>query len=350
VTAPAAPRSCASCGIADCAMNRRHGVAEPPTARASYILDDVWPEYASLVASAIRPDDQVIAPGLLGSPLPARYGWPGTVRHIATFATLRRHLAMRRVVDSPGGVRQRSALHHDRMVARRLAQAIDYRAGHLVVSQSWLLWLDEAGALGGRSFDVLMTRYPMADIHLMLDRIAVENGRSPTIADFRAEAALVERERELLARARHIVTPHHGIAALHPRQAVRLAWHRPEPLVRIAGDRVAFMGPTITRQRPDIARSLAASLDRPLIVFGQMLAGPDFWDGVQIEPRAMGPGWLDGIATILHPAAFTNQPRSLLQAIANGVTIRATNSCGLDPVDFTIIADPVHECEHNHNG
>ena len=330
----APPRSCASCDETGCAMNRRHGVDLAPTARVAFVVDDVWPEYASMIANALRPDDQLIAPGLFGGARLARYAWPGKASHRATVATLRRHLNMRQVARAPGGVRQRTYLQSDRRLARALAKAIDYRADHLVVAQVWLPWIEEAGALGGRSFDVVMSRYPMADIHHLLDKAAGEAGGSATIADFRADADLVARETGLLGRARHIITPHHGIAALFPAQTVQLAWHRPPPFQARPGNRVAFLGPTITRQRPDLVRTVARSLDAPLIVFGPMLAGADYWDGVAIERREMGPNWLDGIGTILHPATMTAQPRALLEAIAGGVTVYATAESGLDPADF----------------
>jgi hypothetical protein len=319
-------------------MNRRHGMEAPPAARISYVMDDVWPEYASMIAASVRAEDQLLAPGLLG-PRPARYRWPGPVLHAGALATARRHLAMRRVVRASGGVRQQAYLAADRKLARALARRIDYRAGHLVVALAWLPWLDEAGALGGRSFDVAMSRYPFAEIHRRLDEAAAEIGGSPTIADFRADPDLVARETALLARARRIVTPHHGIAALFPDRAMRLTWHRPPATRRAPEHRVAFLGPTIARQRPDIARALAASLDSPLIVFGDMLEGADLWAGIGIERRAFGPDWLDGIGAILHPATLTSQPRRLLQALAAGITIYATPASGLDPADYVPIAD-----------
>jgi hypothetical protein len=337
----ASPRSCATCGETGCAMNKAGRVDFVLPERTAYLLDDAWPEYASLVAAAARADDQLIAPGLPAA-TPARYAWPGAVEHRAWAATARRHLAMRRVARAPGGVRQRVYLERDRALARILARAIDYRAGHLVVAQAFAPWLDETGALGGRSYDVLMSRYPFGEIHRRLDAVAAATGEaSATIADFRALPELVAREAALLARARRIVTPHHGLAALFPAQALRLAWHRPEPGLRppAPGTRTAFLGPTITRQRPDIARALAAGLDEPLIVFGAMLAGADYWDGVAIERRAIGPGWLDGIGAILHPAALTAQPRALLAARAAGVTVYATAECGLDPADFRALED-----------
>ena len=333
MTAGAAPRSCASCDETGCAMNRRHRVDAPAAARIAYVMDDVWPEYASMIAASLRPDDQLLAPGLLGG-RPARYRWLAPARHAAALATARRHLAMRRVAKASGGVRQQAYLAADRDVARALARRIDYRTGHLVVAQAWLPWLDETGMLGGRSFDVAMSRYPFAEIHRRLDEAAAEIGGSPTIADFRADPALVARESALLARARRIVTPHHGIAALFPAQAMRLAWHRAPVAKHTIGDRIAFLGPTIARQRPDIARALAAKIEVPLIVFGDMLESKDPWAGLAVERRSFGPGWLDGIGAILHPATLTSQPRRLLQALAAGVTIYATSASGLDPADY----------------
>jgi hypothetical protein len=334
----AAPRSCAGCDETGCAMNRRHRVDAPPAGRTAWVMDDVWPEYASMIAASLRPDDQLLAPGLLGA-RPARYRWPEPARHAAALATARRHLAIRRVAKASGGVRQRAYLAADREVARALARKIDYRAGHLVVALAWLPWLDEAGMLGGRSFDVAMSRYPFAEIHRRLDQAAAEIGGSLTIADFRADANLVARESALLARARRIVTPHHDIAALFPEQAMRLAWHRPPAPAPVKGDRIAFLGPTIARQRPDVARALAAGIATPLIVFGDMLEGADSWEGLPVERRAFGPGWLDDIGTILHPATLTSQPRRLLQAYSAGVTVYATPASGLDPADYRPLGD-----------
>lgn len=327
-------RSCASCGETECAMHKAHAVLSPTAERTSWVLDDAWPETASMVQALARPDDQLLAPGILGE-FPRRYAWPGKVERPARLATFRRHRAMRRVAKAPGGVRQRSYLAQDQSIARALAEAIDYRSRHVIIAQSWLPWLGESGALGGRTFDVIMSRYPFGEIHRLLDTAAIEMGPSATIADFRADAGLVAREAELLAQARRIITPHHGIAGLFGDRALLLTWHKPEPTPREPGSRVAFLGPTIARQRPDVARELAKDLPEPLIVFGPVIES--LWGETPIERRSMGPGWLDGIGAILHPATMTAQPRPLLEAIANGVTVYATEGCGLAPSDYRSI-------------
>lgn len=319
-------------------MHARHRVIEPPPAPTSFVLDHCWPEYASFVAGSRRPEDQLLAPGFWKFS-PGRYNWPGDVSRAAGRAMLKRHLGMRRVARAPGYERQSAYLRNDRAVARALAAAIDYRCGHLIVAQNWLTWLDEAGALGGRTFDVLMNRYPMAEIHRMLDDAAGELGDSITIRDFRAPLELVERETKLLERARQIITPHHGVADLVGEKSVRLAWHRSTPGYLRTGSRVAFLGPTIARQRPDIVRRLCAGLSEPLIVFGDVLEQPCWWDGIPIERRRLAPGWLDDIGAILHPAVMTNEPRRLLEASAAGVRIYATGSCGLAPDDYLRIEE-----------
>jgi hypothetical protein len=302
-----------------------------PAERIAWVLDDVWPETASMVEARFGPDDQLLAPGITGR-FPSRYDWPRRTCRAATVRTILRHWSMRRVVNAPGDVRQRTYLDHDRAIAHKLARAIDYRARHLVVAQSWLPWLDEAGALGGRTFDVVMSRYPFAEIHRLLDRAAAQIRPSATIGDFRASPALVAREDQLLRRARRIVTPHHGIAALFPERAELLAWHRPAPRDYVTGDRTAFLGPTLSRQRPDLVRELAASLDQPLIVFGAILE--PLWGELPIERRPMDTRWLNDIGAILHPATMTQQPRALLEAVANRVPVYATPECGLSTDDY----------------
>ena len=317
-------------------MHRPGMVWDRSSERVAWVLDDAWPETASMVEALFGPNDQLLAPGIFAA-FPPRYHWPVRLtRTAAARQTIARHWAMRRLATASGGIRQRAYLKHDRAIARALAGPIDYRARHLVVAQAWLPWLDEIGALGGRTFDVVMSRYPLTEIHRMLDQAAAELDPSATIADFRAEPALVEREADLLARARRIITPHHGIAGLFPKQAHLLAWHRPNPGGRIPGTRVAFLGPTIARQRPDIVRGLATALDEPLVVFGPVLE--PLWGDLAVEGRVMGPDWLNGIGAILHAATMTHQPRELLRAVTSGVHVYATPACGLARGDYMPLA------------
>ena len=332
-----APHSCASCGVKDCHLSFVSRDIAPVAERTAFVLDEAWPEFRAYIGRLARPDDQVLIPGLFGQALP-RYDW-GQGDRVAGWETLRRHVAMKQVARARGAVRQAAYLRADHDLATALARRIDYRAGHAVVSQTLLPFLWRAGVLGGRTFDVLMTRYPLAELHARLDQVAAACPKSPTIADFRAPDALVADEAEALAAARRLVTPHHDIAEQAGRRAIWLDWERPRLPGRRPGARVAFLGPTAARQGAYRVRDIAGHLDMPLIVFGADLEGPGFWRGVDIERRPMGEAWLDDIGAILHPAAVTHTPRRLIEAAAQGVSVYAEATCGLAPGQWRPISD-----------
>jgi hypothetical protein len=331
------PHSCATCQVADCRLSFVSRDIAPAAERTSFVLDEAWPEFRAYVDRVARPDDQVLIPGAFGKTLP-RYAW-GRGQTAAMVATINRHLLMRQVASARGAVRQAAYLRADEALAAALARRIDYRAGHAVVSQTLLPFLWRHGVLGGRSFDVLMTRYPLADLHVRLDRIAETCPHSPTIADFRAPDDVVADEAAALAAARRLVTPHHDIADQSGGRGLWLDWNRPPPKSRRAGWRIAFLGPTAARQGAWQIRDLAVRLDAPLIVFGADLEGTDFWRGVMIERRTMGPGWLDDIGAILHPAAVTHAPRRLIEAVSQGVTVYGDASCGLPPGEWRPLSE-----------
>jgi hypothetical protein len=316
----------------DCHLSFVSRNITPIETKTAFVVDEVWPEHRDFVAGQVKADDQLLAPGLFGRPM-ARYNWGrGPAR--ATVATMKRHLMLRRVAKARGAVRQAAYLEADERLALALGRHIDFRAPHVVVSQTFLPFLWRDGALGGRTFDVLMTRYPLAELHKRLDAVFAQNPDSGTIHDFRAPEPVVQAETEALAAALHIVTPHHDIAEHFPGRAVWLDWKRPSQRQRRSGGRVAFLGPVITRQGAHEARDMARDLPDPLIVFGAELEGPDFWRGIPVERRQMTPDWLDDIDAILHPAAITNAPRKLIEAMVHGVNIYAYPSCGLAPGQY----------------
>jgi glycosyltransferase involved in cell wall biosynthesis len=210
----------------------------------------------------------------------------------------------------------------------------------VVVAQSLLphLWRD--GHLGGRRFSVLMTRMPMAQIEARLDAAAAAHPERRTLADFRADRALVAAEAEALAAADRIITPHTEIAALFGERAMRLDWHRPGTLPDRTPPfrgRIAFPGPTIARKGAYEMREAARVLDLKVVLIGSELEGADFWNGVRTQ-RVDGANWLDGVTAIVQPALLEDAPRWLLAALSAGVPVIATAACGLPPQDgLTIV-------------
>jgi hypothetical protein len=110
----------------------------------------------------------------------------------------------------------------DRALALDFSSKIPHTADHLVVSQNLLPHLWRNGDLGGHTFDVLMTRLPIAELEKTLDVAATRFPKSRTPADFRAPAEIRDAESEALAAARSWVTPHSLIAQLAGHRAVKL--------------------------------------------------------------------------------------------------------------------------------
>ncbi len=329
--------SCAGCDRIEC---HRHEGARPPAIthpRTAWLVDENWPELKAYVRAALGPDD------ILGSPLDGRrlrlgrYRWdgcgPARERH-ATLEALSRAWAIRRAAEQ-GPARRRAEIEGAAAIAARLGRLADWRVERLAVAQSLLPHLWRQGVLGGRPFEVLMTRLPMAELQRRLDQAAQAHPERATLADFRAPAWLVEAEAEALAAAERIVTPHEDIARLFGPRAHRLAWQTPTPsgigTSPSNHGRIAFPGPTVARKGAHAVREAARRLDLTVLLLGSELEGEDFWSGVRTE-RLAGPGaWLDQIDAVVQPAIVEDQPRRLLAALAAGVPVIASPACGLGP-------------------
>lgn len=328
------PRSCTSCGDHAC-FRHDPAAGQPAVGRAAHLVDAWSPELDGYLASVRRDGD------VLGIPLDGRrfrksqYAWTtaGAARvHQGWRVTLLRAWRSRRLA-AQGAERQRAQLAAAEALAESYAPLLKYDVTHVVVAQNLLPFLWRAGHLGGRTFDVLMSAPPMAELHARLDAAARLHPESPTLADFRADPALLRDEARALAHARRIVTPHHDVAALFPGRAELLEWAIPMSRApRPSGGprpRIVFPGPTAGRKGAYELREALAGMDVELVAMGSRLEGAGFWDGLRLAaPEA---SWLDGADLVVHPAFVENQPRRLLAALAAGVPVVATPACGLGP-------------------
>jgi glycosyltransferase involved in cell wall biosynthesis len=321
--------SCGTCDETSCF--RHEGKLSVTAGRTAFVVDENWPEFRAYVTRT-RKDDGVLALPLDGARWRTqRYAWKtgGFARvEAATAAALARSLALR--FAKPGPATRAAELRGAEALAARLARALTADVTDVVVAQSLLPYLWRDGHLGGRRFAVLMTRMPMAEIQARLNAAASLHPERKTLADFRADAALVTAETEALAAADAVVTPHAEIAALFGARAERLDWHRSAPRVSDAArvaKRIAFVGPTIARKGAYEVRDAARALDLEVVLVGSELEGAGFWDGVRTL-RA-GADWLDGISVVVQPALLEDAPRRLLLALASGVPVIATRACGL---------------------
>ncbi len=321
--------SCETCHMTGCFR-----LIEPGTLRSkghtAWLLDAFWPEYDRYLTARRQPDDWLFTPLNRDRWRIGPYHWNSAgFKHVreAPFQVLHRSVISRRLA-AQGAKRQRAQLRFDEALARRYAQNLPPEATHLVVSQNLLPWLWRAGVLGGRTFDVLMTRLPLADLQTTLDRARSRHPESPTLGDFRADSELLAEETAALSEARHWITPHAAIARLAGQRALKLDWHIPTTNTDEAhGNEIVFPASTLARKGAYELRAAVRKLGLPLRLIGPVLEDAAFWDGVETFPASAN--WLADAGVVVLPAAVENQPRRLLQAIAAGIPVIASEACGL---------------------
>lgn len=335
-------QSCATCGEHDC-----HHKAKVPAAssagRWAALVDDWWPEFDRYLHS------QDVASAYLMTPLHTgllrgRPGWSGagfsSTCHTSSVAVL--HSVRLRRVASQGVARQLALQDRTEALAKAFQNRLAIDVEHLVIELNLLPYLWQMGVLGGRTFDVLVNRMPLGEIHKALDAAYAAHPERPLLSDFRANAALVAAEEEALSAARYLVTPHRQFCQADPRR-VLLDWDMPAAQDIPMGNATAFPGPTVGRKGAYELREAMAGIDAELVPLGSQLEGPDFWKGV--KTRSPDPShWLAGVSLVVQPALIEDKPRRLLQALAAGRKVMATVACGLPPTPGLVLlpnADPV---------
>ncbi|HYF36679.1 MAG TPA: glycosyltransferase [Prosthecobacter sp.] len=178
-------------------------------------------------------------------------------------------------------------------MARAFAERLKAEHSLLIVAQSILPHLWREGHLGGRSFDVMMSRFPLAELHCRLHReIAARAGAKAQLVDWSLPPA-VERRRQNKPRLR-----------------------------------IAFPGSTLCRKGAYELRQALCGRDVELLLLGGGLEGADFWGDVNLVLPV--PDWLSEVDAVVLPAFVEHRPRSLLRAVTSGVPVIATAACGVE--------------------
>lgn len=331
----AADGDCLTCNVNSCFRHpsaiRDHA---PAVGHSAYLLEGVWPEFQDWCERHAHAGDRWFAPLDGRRWKKPNYAWvapAGVSMHHQTFMTLRRAWRQRSL-PSQGAQRQRFLLDSQRQLAEEFARKINPQARHLVVSQSLLphLWL--AGHLGGRTFDVLLQRWPMAEIHKRLDQAALLHSRSDTLADFRADAALVRAENEALAAAARVVTPHRAVADYFGTKAILLPWTIPsvKRITTPKNGKFRWFFPASALGRKGIYElaEVFGDSDRELWILGKARDGvADLLQGVTHRPASVGD--LAECSALVIPAWIEHEPRLALRALTMGLPVIASKACGL---------------------
>ncbi|WP_442680968.1 VanW family protein [Sphingomonas sp. ASY06-1R] len=331
------PHDCLSCGQLTCHRHRPDRPAEAvPTA---WLVDAATPEFSHYVQREAQPADLLLRPSRHFAR--SAKAWPSLrTERGAEVATLRRALDLR--LAPAGRPRASIMLTADARLAAAYARALPYRYDHLVIAQNLLphLWRD--GVLQGRSFDIFLDRWPMDWLHRLLDEARAQYPDSPTLGDFRAPEELANAEREALAAARHLITPHRAIAEYFPAGRVVLIEWAPGPPypVQRGGRSVLLAGAPVARKGVHALREAIAGLDITLLVPAGAEEAPDFWAGVA-NVRRLAPGEQpQALAGMVLPALVEHHPALLLRALAADIPVIATPACGLPMHPHLTIVPP----------
>ncbi len=314
--------SCASCGETSCFRNDAN--PRRTSGQTAWMPDESWPEWKDLAAHA-SDTDVLIAPRL--------DVWPSEQwkeSEGVPMAALQRSRRTRRASKAgAAGSVWRAQLQANEALARVLEKRLNSDMTHVVVAQSWLPHLWMSGALGGRTFDVLLTRTPFDELAACLDQ-AHEFLQDATLTDFRAPASLVRAEREALGAARTIFTPHAYLGQGFGERAQLLEWQRPEVEVQHGPrDALVLSGSALARKGVYAVRDAARELKAPVVIAGRDWMGSAFWRGVEVRELPSGQSWLSHARAAVWPALVEHQPRLLLRALAAGVPVVCTPQCGL---------------------
>lgn len=329
------PQSCATCEMGDC-----HRVVDPAEHRdfgkTAFLVDEYSAEFDTYVQANRTSKDELFIP-LDGIRFKKQnYAWTtkGFSRHRQSFAVTAVRSYKSRKLAAQGKARQLNLLAMYEKLAESYARKLTFDVLHLVVQQNLLPFFWKNGHLGGRTFDVLMTAFPMEEIQKRLDRAYFLHPESKTLGDFRTDDSLIAAESEALRHAKNIITSHNGIAALFGSKSKLLDWQMPAELLIERPinkkPRIVFPAATVGRKGCYELREALRGLDATLILLGPQIEGSDFWNGFTTEK---GSEWSADADLVVLPAYVEHKPRRLLLAAASGIPVIASKACGLENVE-----------------
>jgi VanW like protein len=335
------PHNCLSCGVTSCF--RSQAPDRSIRARTAYLVDDYWPEFDRYIQTVRTERDRLHIPIDGRKFRKSNYSWNtlGFDRILQQWGLVMRRAYQSRRLARQGAAHQRLLINQSRQLALNYGRSLTPDTTHIVVAQSLLPWLWEAGYLGGRTFDVLLTTLPIEHLQQRLDLAYRAHPTSSTLGDFRASSAVATLEMSALRQARKLITPHSGLAKLWAERTESIDWESGIEAERETGRvgeeeivKPAIVLPCSSLGRKGIyeLRTAMAGLDVELIIVGNELEDRGFWAGYSTEYTQDYPSARQRAIAIVLPAWVEHQPRRLLQATREGIPTIASTACGLEYV------------------
>jgi hypothetical protein len=309
------------------------------TGSTTFILDEKWTEFNDYIHSIAKKEDTFIIPLKPNVFIKTnKYSWNFPKNYNTHFATLR---GLERAVKLRFHSKKSNVfelgLHLDNKIAKAASKLIPIHATHLVVAQNLLPFLYDCGALGGRTFDVLMYRMTIGDLHERLNFAYSQHPDSLTLSDFRAPDALIEMEINALNIAGKIITPHADVAAIFQHKTIKLNWHIPASSnTEKKGQKILFPASALGRKGAFLIKQLAQELNLSLTVSGLATEYEGFWDNIHTETFS---GSFEEIGLVIYPTYIEHQPRQILKAISKNIPVITTAACGIEASNNVHIID-----------
>jgi hypothetical protein len=305
----------------------------------AYLVDDYWPEFDRYVQATRTDRDYLFLPVIDKCSWNIN-GFVGVASALRNRISQHRSILMLRAAQSlllrilrQASKYQQFRLSQAQYLAQAYGRSLTLDLTHLVVTQSLLPHLWQAGHLCGRSFDVLMTALPIDRLQQRLDLAAKLHPQSQTLNNFRVLPELAAAEMTALEQARQIITPHADLAMLWREKTKLLDWVI--PIVKLP-EKPASLKPIVVLPSASLGRKgiyeLKAALnglDMQLIICGSELEEPGFWQGCDVQYLANYAQALSQATVVVSPAWVEHQPRRILQSIACGVPTIVSSACGL---------------------
>lgn len=325
---------CFSCGNTACYKHPNPSELQNNRATTTFILDEKWTEYDQYLAQNTNEMNHFILPLKKNKFIKTdRYQWGSSnIKNTSTTTLQGIYRALKLRFAPKQNNTFELSLKLDEKIAMAAAKKIPIDSTHLVISQNLLPYLYKTGALGGRTFDVLMTRLPFEKLHERLDLAQRNHLQSKTLTDFRASKELIHIENNALTKARKIITPHNEIAEIFINKVQKLNWHIPEIQPSFKnGKKILFPASAVGRKGAYEMKQLAQEFNLDLSILGRTIEHPNFWENIKIETFN---GNFNEIGLIVYPTYIEHQPRLLLKCISKGIPVITTTATGLQNSDL----------------
>ena len=335
--------NCISCGKTECHKNIATTQNDIKYGKTAYLLDEFWPEYNDYINEKLNKEDHIIIPLDGVKKNKPNYAWKfnkSVQLKTNTLTTIKRAIAVRKS-PKQGAQLQSTLLKHDEILAKKMAKKVDYSVKHIVISQNLLPFAYKHGLLGGRTFDVLMTRLPLANLQDELNQASEKHPKSSTLSDFRVENWLTELENKSLKSAQYIITPHSKIAELFS-NSIHLDWHKPnfsQIEKKEKHKTLLFPASSLARKGVFEMKEFMNSSNFNLMVLGKAKESANIWGETNIIEDSSE--WWKKVDALVLPAYVEHKPRILLKALAYNIPVIASKNCGLSPQKNLFILDQI---------